>query len=87
MSRKHTIATISFLFLYLVVLSSVSTGAIYRAHNLRVANKVGSNRAAVFPVLPQGISVPPSGPSKRHNEHTMEDNPVGAAKDGSEINP
>jgi hypothetical protein len=37
-----------------------------------------------FGFLPKGLPVPPSAPSKRHNDHREGEGPVSSAKDGGD---
>lgn len=62
------------LFLFLIALfSSTTSGAIYRLHTSR-----HDFPPTTFAVLPKGSPIPPSGPSKRHNDY----GPDAPEKDG-----
>lgn len=79
MAWNHSIL----LLFLLLVISPLSDGAIDRVHNLRI-HKVNIHSPVAFGFLPKGLPVPPSAPSKRHNDHREGEGPVSSAKDGGD---
>lgn len=78
MATRHISVTIFLLFLSLVLLPHllpVSNGAIYRIHDLKLRNKQIFNKVSSSTVLTKGVPIPPSGPSKRHNDQPDGDRP------------
>ncbi|XWS58669.1 hypothetical protein CRYUN_Cryun08bG0054600 [Craigia yunnanensis] len=90
MATRQISLTIFLLFLSLVfLLLPVSNGAIYRIHDLSLRNKQKDNKMINFnkvslSQLTKGVPIPPSGPSKRHNDNPDDDVSGGSAsaKDG-----
>ncbi|XVF06794.1 hypothetical protein REPUB_Repub06bG0081200 [Reevesia pubescens] len=92
MATRQISVTIFLLFLSLLLLLPVSNGAINRIHDLNLRNKHKDNKMinfnkVSFSLLTKGVPIPPSGPSKRHNDHTDGDGSVGSAsaKDGLRV--
>ncbi|CAK7333791.1 unnamed protein product [Dovyalis caffra] len=73
------------LFLLLLLFPS-SNGAIYRVHNFRL-QKVSIYAPMTFGFLPKDLPIPPSAPSKRHNDHQEGEGPVSSARDGGDHEP
>ncbi|XVF42783.1 hypothetical protein PTKIN_Ptkin01aG0392600 [Pterospermum kingtungense] len=74
-----------FLSLLLLLLLPVSNGAIYRTHDLRSPRNKQTTMTHFSKVsscvLTKGVPIPPSGPSKRHNDQPDVDVPRGSASD------
>ncbi|KAF9670364.1 hypothetical protein SADUNF_Sadunf13G0060600 [Salix dunnii] len=79
MAWNHSILL---LFLLLVV-SPISNGERYRVHSLRI-HKINIHAPVTFGFLPKSLPVPPSAPSKRHNNHREREGPGSSAEDGGD---
>ncbi|WCJ27722.1 Protein IDA [Euphorbia peplus] len=71
MAAKHHFMAILFFFLFFAV-CSFCCGATYRVHNIKNHRQTNEIIHVIPPItfslLPKGAPIPPSGPSKRHNE-------------------
>lgn len=85
MACKHNTVTI-FLFLLFLVLSPISNEGPYRAWNLRL-HKEKFYAPVTFDIVPKSAPIPPSAPSKRHNDHEESENLVGPSNNGGGVHP
>ncbi|KAH1031824.1 hypothetical protein J1N35_043998 [Gossypium stocksii] len=91
MATRQVILTIFVLFMLLLfLLFPLSNGAVYRIHDLSFRNRQKDNNRmnksevmnfnkTSFSLLTKAVPIPPSGPSRRHNDHTDADGSGGSA--------
>ncbi|WRX23095.1 hypothetical protein QQP08_015582 [Theobroma cacao] len=88
-TRQISLAIFFLLFLSLLLLLPGSNGAVYRIHDLSLRSKqkdkmINFSKVS-FNLLTKGVPIPPSGPSRRHNDAPDGDGSAVSTKDGLRV--